>query len=85
MKKTRAEMEAKAAEWRQKYAEGTLSSRLIAKLEAIPGWDWIEGPEPDAKSEPEAWIIHMRTRHAAGTLPAWKIERLEQMPGWTWA
>jgi hypothetical protein len=32
-------------EYRAKYAAGTLSRRLIVKLQAIPDWTWDEEPE----------------------------------------
>jgi hypothetical protein len=69
-------------EYRQKYAEGTLSPRLIAKLEAIPGWTWTEDQEHP--KDTRAFITDVRQRHAAGTLLQWKIERLERIPGWSW-
>jgi hypothetical protein len=69
-------------EYRAKYAAGLLSPRLIAKLEATPGWTWTE--ELEHPKGTRAFINDVRQRYASGTLPQWKVDRLERIPGWSW-
>jgi hypothetical protein len=77
-----AKLIAAEKEYGAKYATGTLSPRLIARLESIPGWTWTEDAE--LPNGTEAFIADVQQRHAAGTLPQWKVDRLERIPGWSW-